>query len=389
MDRRTILRAAAFTPPAALAAVASNSAAAAELADPDVSTTDSAFPPTLGVQFHGTWDLYYTTGGGITPREEFYTHLDQLVAHRVKLIRLDVGWSASQPTSAAPTASYWYNKRIDLVLNEAADRGLDVLVTIHQSPTWARPQSGTPRQFPTNPESIRTWTTWMAKTFGDRVMAWEIWNEPNLSEFTGVSDPAERPRRYVPLLKVACEGLRAGDPGATVVFGGPSKTDAEFIRACYELGAKTYFDIMAIHPYQGNQTKPPESTDLASKERMTYFPAVVETMAKYGDHRKPVWWTEFGFSVHSNREIPLSQPWRFGVPDTATAADYYVRSFELARKEYPQVTLAVTYVSFKPPSDPDGHQYGFRIMENSGKALPQLVALRDFTARFPGSRNPL
>ncbi len=345
----------------------------------------AAKPPAFGIHFHGTWEMYYTKPGSATPNAMFWQHLDQLVSHGVTLIRLDVGWSTSQPTNSPPSADHWYNKRIALVLKEANARGLEVLFALHQSPSWARgDRGGDPKQFPDKPDSITGWASWLARTFGSQVMAWEVWNEPNLRGFTGVDDPAERARRYVPLLKAAHEGLRAGDPDAVVVFGGTSHIDTGFIRAAYAAGAKPYFDVMAVHPYQGNQTKPPNSRDIVDRTRITFFPELVKLMASYGDAAKPVWWTELGFSVHSNDGIDPSQAGRLGVSTPQVSGTYLAGSFELARLSYPQVRLVVVYTTYKPPSDTFGHQHGYRLFEADGTALAQATMLRDYMTGFDG-----
>jgi hypothetical protein len=193
----------------------------------------------------------------------------------------------------------------------------------------------------------------------------------------------------VPLLKSAYEGIKAGHPGAVVVFGGPCQNDDAFIRACYELGAKPYFDVMAVHPYQGNQLLPPDTADSGRRDRMTHFPAVLEVMSEYLDTEKPVWWTEFGFSVHGNDGVPAEEPWRLGVPTDALSAEYLYQSFDLARREYPQVRLAIVYAAYKPATDLAGHQFGYRMLDMDGTLRPQLPTLRGYQAAFGQSRAPL
>lgn len=345
-------------------------------------------PPALGVQFHGVWEMYWN-GGGATPNAMFWRHLDELAKYRVSMLRVDIGWSSSQPTNAPLTMNNTHNKRIALILKAAADRKMKVLLTMHQSPNWSRPGTGNEaKQFPTNPDSIRPWATWLARTFGKQVEGFEVWNEPNLFAFTQISDPRKRAARYVPLLRAAAQGLRAGNPNVTVVFGAPAQTDDLFIRDAYAAGAKPWFDIMAIHPYQGNETIPPESTDVVGKWRMTNFPAVVKLMAANGDAKKPVWWTEFGFSVHPNTGV--KEQWMLGVPSATVSGDYLRRSLELARAKYPQVRVAVVYVAYKPYSAANnGHQFGYRLLEASGKPLAQLPMLRGYMAKFNGAVRPL
>jgi hypothetical protein len=369
MDRRQLLGAAALAVPV-LAGGALFSPGTAQAA---TTVTPNAAPPVVGVQFHGTWDMYWS---GTVPNTMFYKHLDTLAAQGVQVIRTDVGWSSGQPTNVTPVASQWYHQRLATVIDEVRARGMQIFITVHQSPAWSRPNTGSEvKQYPTDPNAIKPWLTFIASTFGAKLLAIEVWNEPNLVDFTQISDSATRVAKYVPLLKASYAAIKAGRSTLPVIFAGPSQTDDGFIRDCYVAGAKGYFDIMGVHPYQGNQTKPPESTDITGKARMTNMPAVIAVMAEYGDSTKPIWWTEFGVSVHSNDTVPAGQVWLYGVPDDATSADYLRRAFNLAWQQWPQVKLGVVYCSYKTQSDAYGHQYGFRIMESDGTVKAQLAAL--------------
>lgn len=355
---------------------------------PATPVDQSKLPPTFGVQFHGTWDIYYN-GSSANPNAMFTKHLDALAKAKVKMLRVDIGWSSSQPSTAAPAMSNTYNQRIATVLRESNKRGLKVMATLHQSPEWARPGTGgEDKQFPTNPASITPWATWMAKTFGSQVAAWEVWNEPNLAAFSGVSGLRESAQRYTPLLRETSRGLRAGDADAVVVFGGPAQTDEEFIRYSYEAGAKPYFDVMSVHPYQGNSLVEPDAPDNGGKGRATHLTQVLATMAKHGDANKPVWWTEFGVSNHSNAGIPANEVWRMGLPTQEAAGDYLRQYFELAKNQYPQVKAAFVYTAYKPPSDPQGRQIGYALLNADGTVRPQLTMLEDYLNDFAGQRTP-
>lgn len=336
-------------------------------------------PPVFGVQFHGLWNGYWAKDG--KPLPAFGYHLDTLRAHGVGLIRVDIGWSASEPKRGVRSPSHWYNRRLPILLSAATERGMKVLATIHQSPAWSRPSmpaKGSDRRFPDDPESIRPWARWMAETYGKQVYAWEVWNEPNLEDFTGIKDLVRQLDAYVPLLKACSAGLRAGDPSAVVVLGGTCYTDHEFIGGVYDRDGRDHFDVLALHPYLDDQTKDPWEEKPPNRFRMTHFPAVAEVMRKHGDGTKPVWWTEFGFTVHP----------RNGVPDAATAGRSLVRSFELARQRYPQVRLGVVYTTFRPlpPEKDSPRERGYHLMNANGTAMPQLPSLRDYFARHPAPR---
>ncbi|WP_157018058.1 cellulase family glycosylhydrolase [Cryptosporangium arvum] len=389
MNRRSLLGAAAVTVPVVVGAAIVGESVGSDLPAPVreeagsqalVVPAANPAPPVVGAQFHGTWEMYWN---GLTPNAMFTRHLDTLAAQGVQMIRTDVGWSSAQPTNAAPDPNQWYHKRLATVIDAVRARGMQIFLTVHQSPAWSRPGTGSEvKQYPADPNSIKPWLTFVAQTYGAKIAAIEVWNEPNLSEFVGISDAYQRAVKYVPLLKASYAAIKAGRSTVPVIFGGPSQTDDGFIRDCYALGAGGYFDIMGVHPYQGNQTKPPESTDITGKARMTNMPAIINLMAANGDGAKPIWWTEFGFSVHSNATVPAGQVWLFGVPDDATAASYLSRSFYLAWQQWPQVKLGVVYCAYKTPSDSYGHQYGFRMIEPDGTAKPQLHALAAIRQAF-------
>ncbi|WP_345729791.1 cellulase family glycosylhydrolase, partial [Cryptosporangium minutisporangium] len=145
MDRRKLLGAAAIAVPAIAGAallsdldLGSDARPAAEgLASPvegvsgDAAVAQNAAPPVIGVQFHGTWDMYWNS---LTPNAMFHKHLDTLAAQGVQVIRLDVGWSSGQPTNVAPSASQWYHQRVGMVIDAVRARGMQIFVTVHQSP---------------------------------------------------------------------------------------------------------------------------------------------------------------------------------------------------------------------------------------------------------------
>jgi Cellulase (glycosyl hydrolase family 5) len=331
--------------------------------------------PAVGVNFHGLWDHYWSSG---SPTAQFHQHMDSLRSAGVSMLRVDMGADRAMPASTwSPNSSY--NLRVGKLLVEAKARGMKVLVALQQSPEWTRPGTGTNvKQYPTDLVAWKSLCSALAAHWGEMVHAWQVWNEPNLSAFTGVSgDSNARADKYVPVLKASFDGIRAGSKHPKVVFGGPSLSDNLFIDACYWRGAKDYFDVMAWHPYQGDETKSPFSADLYDKTRVTFAPRILEHMAYWERQHadKPIWWTELGVSVHSNDGIPANEPWRFGVPTPEKAAEHLLAYLELA-KRWPQVEYGFVYVAHKTG---DVHQAGYSIMQADGTLLPQLDALKGYT----------
>jgi hypothetical protein len=66
------------------------------------------------------------------------------------------------------------------------------------------------------------------------VDAWELWNEPDGSEFFA---GGPQPARYAAMLKSAYGAIKAVQPGDTVVAGGMVGNDMDFLAALYDHGS--------------------------------------------------------------------------------------------------------------------------------------------------------
>jgi hypothetical protein len=324
--------------------------------------------PRVGVHGHFLWDGMWANG---QPTPNLINQLNTLAG--IGRVRVDIGFASSMPTSTwNPTSGY--NKRVSDFLNLAQAHGIQVLLNPQGSPQWSRPETApasSANQYPSNLTAWRQWIETIVSTWGSRVEAWEIWNEPNISAFTGITDPAQRSVKYAPVLKEAYLGAKAVQANSIVVFGGPSQTDSWFIDESFYRGLKGFYDVMSWHPYQSNETKNPFETDEYSKGRVTHTPSVLEHMAYWKSADVPIWWTEVGVSVHPNTGIVNS--WELGVETNAQAALHLVDYLRLAQERYPQVEAVYTYVARK---DLGGiHQVGYSIMEADGTPKPQLIDL--------------
>lgn len=220
----------------------------------------------------------------------------------ISWLRDDIfSWVDLMPT---PTAIDW--SRPDAFF--AATAGLQTLGILGTAPTWANGVSdadykcGDPPHWwymPTTDAMIGAYAYFCAQ-LADRykqVLAWEIWNEPNLYAF---NPPVPDAARYTRMLQAGYTGVKAGNPNALVVGGALSdqptqqlvinapcgtftETDIaadEFLRSMYGAGAKGFFDVLSLHVYG----------DPAIIDR------VRQVMIENGDD-KPIWITEFGYQT--------------------------------------------------------------------------------------------
>src|SRR6185369_12424923 len=100
---------------------------------------------------------------------------------KVKWVRVDLNWPDAQPTSAAPDWTLF-----DQIVDGARSRNLSVLAILAYTPMWAS-TGDTKSDGPTNdiPDSAK-WSAYVSAAvqhFSGRVSYFEIWNEPNLSQF--------------------------------------------------------------------------------------------------------------------------------------------------------------------------------------------------------------
>jgi hypothetical protein len=229
--------------------------------------------------------------------------------------------------------SNWYVNKIDAAVDYAVSKGISVMGTWWCTPGWAN--SGNSDAPPDDLSEYARSAQWAADHWKGRIDAWEVWNEPDLADFW-----AGTQQQYIDMLKLAYPKFKAGNPNVQVILGGPTSADDQWLAQAYALGAKNYFDIVSMHPYQGKQDEPPEYPDDGNKWWFTHIPAVRTVMVNNGDSAKKIWFTEFGWSAHGN--AAGTEPWNLGVTE-AQQADYFVRAVQYAKANYPYVTNMIWY----------------------------------------------
>jgi hypothetical protein len=290
------------------------------------SAAPSGSRPGVGVQFHGAWSDY--TDGERT------RVLDVLASTGMSWVRIDATWSALQPVSAGQWDEAALH-RLDTSIDLATDRHLKVLVTLLNTPGWA---GGGPDgvRLPSSPASYADAIGSLARRYGDRVAAWEVWNEPNSTEFAAGADA----RAYARLLRAAYPAVKAAVPRTPVVFGGTQYNDAAFVAGAYAAGARGFFDVMATHPYSAPSDAAPSARDDGSIYSLGHLRAVRQAMVENGDAEVPVWVTEIGWSTHANSGG--EQGYQRGV-SAEQQAGYLRQTLELLRSDFPYVEQVFWY----------------------------------------------
>lgn len=94
----------------------------------------------------------------------------------------------------------------------------------------------------------------VANTWGDKIDAYSVWNEPNLRAFNKYEVGGDV---YTELLKETYPILKDIDPTAIVTGGALSTGGVEYLEEMLAAGAADYMDVLTIHTYR-HETNGPE-----------------------------------------------------------------------------------------------------------------------------------
>jgi hypothetical protein len=259
-------------------------------------------------------------------------------------IRQQVRWMDLHDQSGA---IYW--GELDDIVNDSADEGVKLLLSIVAAPSWATPdgRNGLPSR--AHFGDFNYFMGEMAKRYRGKVQAYEIWNEENLAHENG--GRVANAGLYMDILVGASQAIKANDPGALVVSGAPSSTetnnpfvaisDITFLRQMFaDSRFRSAVDIVGAHP--GGAANPPDTfwPDNPSgasgwtTSREFYFRRIEDVYAAMVDNGlgdMKVWVTEFGWATRNN-----TPGYGFGNQiSQQEQADYIVRAFQMGRHNYP------------------------------------------------------
>jgi len=205
------------------------------------------------------------------------------------------------------------------------------------------------------------------------VHAYEVWNEPNTSGFWPSGPSAVE---YTSLLAAAYPAVKQADPSATVVLGGLSKNDYDYLAGLYAAGAGSFFDVVAVHPYTGVADPTwcwnEGGTAKRAKDAFCGIEEVRNTMVANGDSAKPIWLTEFGWSTTTGP---------YGVSE-AVQADFLTKALNTVRSSYPYVRVAFWYNfrnNYWSNNDPVDYEANLGLLRVDFSAKPAYTAFQTWT----------
>jgi Cellulase (glycosyl hydrolase family 5) len=293
--------------------------------------------------------------------------MDRASSNGAVIVRTLVDWSKVATTQpASPTdpfdPAYRFDDVDELVRN-AQQRGMEVLITIWGTPSWAN-GGQKPQAMPTQVSDFQNFARAVATRYSGRysgypfVRFYTIWNESNLATFfVPQFDAAGKivsPRNYAKLAKAGIAGIKAGNSRALVGIGEtssngrdkkkPGLTDtvapATFMKGVAAALGKVKFDAWAQHPYPFPVNQKPTQLVRYPNVTLTSFPRFEADLdAAFRRKNVPIWITEYG------NETKPGEP--KGVTESQQAT-YIPQALAMARKD-PRVQMFIWFVMQDSP----------------------------------------
>ncbi|MCX8035760.1 MAG: beta-galactosidase [Candidatus Sumerlaeia bacterium] len=179
--------------------------------------------------------------------EKTYPHLAEL---GVKWARCQTGWARTERTRGEYDFAW-----LDEVVDSLRRIGIQPWFNLgygNQLYTPDAPHESAVGWAPIfTPEARAAWLAYVRKIaehFAGRVAHWEIWNEPNITNFWQPQKP--RADDYVEMVRITAPEIRARVPKAVIIGGAFAGVPKDYLRQCLALGMGDYVDKISYHPYR-------------------------------------------------------------------------------------------------------------------------------------------
>lgn len=299
--------------------------------------------------------------------DEWSDAVTVLKENNFRWVREEMNWDTIEPEDNVFDFSH-YDDVIDLY----KENNVKVLGLLTYSSGWA--SNGESEFDPPNIDEWKEYVATVAERYKGRVNHWEIWNEPNNSNFwTGERD------EYATLLIQTYNQIKKVNPDATVVSGGTAGVDTDFLyELCENLDGSDALDAVAIHPYRelnGTFNRTPEESTDGLNSLLTDLQSAQRTVEECWGPDTAIWLTEFGW--------PTTETGATGV-SLKKQRNYLMRQATQALT-IPQVSKVFIYELRDSGTDASDHEDHFGVLNRSFKAKEALQPLAQLNTQLHGA----
>jgi len=200
----------------------------------------------------------------------------------VKFLRFGMGWDHIETAKGVFNFSFW-----DQFIKIAVDEyGMTLIPYFCYTPRW-NSTGDTSNFWNHTPKDYNEFGEFVYKTvtrYKDKVKSWEIWNEPDISDFWS-GDVGD----YAKLLKIGSESVRRADPKAIVVLAGLAWNTNFTYSLFHDYDISRYVDVVNLHSY--NETW----SSLPLEQLYDHIERISDIISQYGNHQS-IWLAEVGYS---------------------------------------------------------------------------------------------
>ena len=328
--------------------------------------------------------------------------------------RLLLGWVKQQVRwgDFSPAQGQMDWSGFDRVVDAAGTRGLRVLFSIVTAPEWSRPSVGGKEGQPDDLNAFAQFVGEVVDRYKGRLHAIEVWNEQNIDSEWKTNPQVVSPERYVEMLRLAYQTIKANDPNIMVISGALSPTgffgggcdargcdDQPYLRRMTELGFLQVADCVGVHVNGFNL--PPDYrhdagfNDPSASFRGPFdnphpswsFRSTLEDYYSITGRQKKLCVTEFGWGSYEGLSATALPSYEYALDNTAQEqADWNVQAFRLMR-EWGFVKLAILFnldFAQKSPNGASDRTAPWSITDLIGAERTSFRAVRRFMKEVLG-----
>lgn len=245
------------------------------LADAGPSGKNGGSPWGMCVCMSRGEDRFSFTSGYVSPTNERAIAEMETRAGYARKAGIRLERAEIKPSMVNTAKDRWDFSYYDRMLDIADRNGLACLgLCSHYFPRYDKPYSEACYS-----DYVKT-VGLMARHFGDRIRAWEIWNEPDYGFWSGPK--ADYPR----FVNMAWDELKGVSRLNRIVACSTAGVSLGFMDMCIGKGMK--FDDLSFHPYRGNPVERMFLADLAAVTNRS--------------HGSKTWLTEIGWPTGCDRD---------------------------------------------------------------------------------------
>jgi LysM repeat protein len=270
----------------------------------------------------------------------------QISSLGMRWVKQQVNWRDFEPTKGQIDFT-----TLDQIVNTLRAGNLNILFTVTTSPAWARSYKAEDGP-PDNLADYGAFVGALAARYAGQVQAYEIWSDPNIRLYWSCSnslqDMSYCGTKYIDLLRVSYQAVKAADPAAVVVSAGLAPngyndingiSDRVFLTELYKQGLADVSDAVGAHP--DGWANPPDATCCNPPEGVTshyesptfYFRNTLndyrQIMVNSGDSSTAIWVTRFGWGSSEDSQPPSQNYIYVSYTSLAEQATYETRAFQL------------------------------------------------------------